>query len=94
MSKVHNTTDTRTAMVREATQYQGGLNRTPHADSSGISANTNWTKLLLVGRARRSILQDSVKDVRNIRSEVKLRTYVNSALFRFTKGLVWRDTTH
>jgi hypothetical protein len=46
-----------------------------------------------VGRARRSILQDSVKDVRNIRSEVKLRTFVNSALFRFTKGPVWRDTT-
>jgi hypothetical protein len=66
----------------------------PHAGCSGISANTNWTKLLLVGRARRSILQDSVKDVRNIRSEVKLRTFVNSALFRFTKGLVLRDTTH
>jgi hypothetical protein len=65
-------------------QYQGGLNRTPHADCSGISTHTNWTKLLLVGRARRSILQDSVKDVRNIRSEVKLRAFVNSALFRFT----------
>jgi hypothetical protein len=44
-------------------------------------------------RARSSILQDSVKDVRNIRSEVKLRSFVNYA-FRFTKGLVWRDTTH
>jgi hypothetical protein len=64
------------------------------ADCSGISANTNWTKLLLVGMARRSILQDSVKDVRNIRSKVKLHTFVNSALFRFTKGLVLRDTTH
>jgi hypothetical protein len=81
-------------MAREATGTKGGLNRTPHADSLGISANTNWTKLLLVGRARRSILHDSVKDVQNIRSEVKLCTFVNSALFCFTKGLVWRDATH
>jgi uncharacterized membrane protein len=52
----------------------------PSADCSGISANTNWTKLLLVGRTRRSVLQDRIKDVRNVRSEVKLRTFVNSAL--------------
>jgi len=39
-----------------------------------------------------SILQDSVKYVLHIRSEVKLDTYVNSALFRFTKGLVLRNT--
>jgi biotin synthase-like enzyme len=35
-----------------------------------------------------------IKHVRNVGSEVKLRTSVNSALLRFTKGLVWRDTTH
>jgi hypothetical protein len=45
------------------------------------------------GRARRSILQDSIKDVQHIRSEVKLDTFVNSALLCFTEGLVLRITT-
>jgi hypothetical protein len=78
-------------------QHQGDLNRTPpntNADSPGISANTNWTKLLLVGTARIVILQDSVKCVQHIRSEVKLDTLVNSALFCFTKSLVLRNTTN
>jgi hypothetical protein len=48
-------------------------------------------KCLLVGRETRSILQDSAKCVLHI-SEVKLETFVNSALFRFTKGLVLRNT--
>jgi hypothetical protein len=76
------------------TQCQGGLNRTPNAHCSGISSNTNGTKLLLVGRTRQSILHDSVKDVWNIKSKVKLRKFVNSALFCFTNGLVLRDITH
>jgi len=38
------------------------------------------------------ILQDSVKCVLYIRSEVTLDTFVNYALFRFTKGLVLRNT--
>ena len=50
-------------------------------------------KILVVGREKRSILQDSVKCVLHIRSEVKLDTFVNSA-FRFTKGLVLRNTIH
>jgi hypothetical protein len=38
----------------------------------GISANTNWTELLLVGRARRSILQDSVNcAAHEMRSETR-----------------------
>jgi len=44
------------------------------------------------GREKRSILQDSVKCVLYIRSEVKHETYVNSALFHFTKGFVLRNT--
>ena len=44
------------------------------------------------GREKGSILQDSVKCVVHIRSEVKLDTFVNSALFHFTKGLVLRNT--
>jgi len=73
-------------------QHQRGLNRTCQADSSGISVYTNWKKLLVVGREKRSILQESVKCVLHIRSDVKLDTVVNFALFRFTKGLVLRST--
>jgi len=73
-------------------QHQGGLNRTHKADSPCISEYTNLKKLLVVGREKRSILQDSVKCVLHIRSEVKLETFVNSVLFCFTKGLVLRNT--
>jgi len=73
-------------------QHQGGLNRTRQADSPVISEYRNWEKFLVVGRKKRSILEDSVKCVLHIRSEVKLDTLVNSALFLFTKGLVLRNT--
>jgi len=46
----------------------------------------------VVGREKGSILQDHVKCVLHIRSEVKLDTFVNSGLFCFTKGLVLRNT--
>ena len=49
-------------------------------------------KMLMVGRQKRGTLQDSVKCVLHKRSEVKLETFVNSALFHFTKGLVLRTT--
>jgi len=49
-------------------------------------------KFLVVGMEKRSILQDSVKCVMHIRRKVKLDTFVNSALFRLTKGLVLRNT--
>jgi hypothetical protein len=44
-------------------QHKGDLNRTHQADSPRISGYTNWKKLLLVGREKRSILHDSVKYV-------------------------------
>ena len=59
---------------------------------SGISANTNWTKLLLGGGAS-STMPDSVKYALHIRREVKQNAFVNSILFRFTKGLSLRNTT-
>jgi len=73
---------------------QGGLNRTRQADSLVISEYTNLKKkLLVVGREKGSIPQDCVKCVLlHIRSEVKLDTFVNFALFRFTKGLLLRNT--
>jgi len=72
-------------MTGEAANTKGSL-RGPHqSDSLGISANTNWTKLLLVGRGKISILQVSLKGTLHIRKKVKLVTFVNSALFRFTK---------
>jgi len=72
-------------------QHQGGLNRTCQADRLVISEYTNFKILLVVERGKRSILQDSVKCVLHI-SKVKLDTFVNSALFRFTEGLVLRNT--
>ena len=51
---------------------EGGLNRTRQADSSVISEYTNLKKLLVVGREKRSILQDIVKCVLHI-SKVKLQ---------------------
>jgi len=72
-------------------QHQEGLNRTCQADYLVISEYTNLKKLLMMGREKGSILQDSVKCVLHIRREVKLDTFVNSALFRFTKGLVLRN---
>jgi hypothetical protein len=57
-----------------------------------ISEYTNLIKLLVVGREKRNILQDSVKGVLHIRREVNLETFVKPALFRFTKGFVLRNT--
>jgi len=73
-------------------QHQVGLNRTRQADSPAISEYTNLKKLLVVGREKESILQDWIKCVLHIRSEVKLDTLVNPALFHFTKGPVLRNT--
>jgi len=46
---------------------------------------------LVMGREKGSILQDSVKCVLHIRSEVKLETFVNSVLFHFKMSLVLRN---
>jgi len=45
----------------EKQQHQRSLNKTCQADSPGISEYTNFKKLLVRGRVKRSILQDSVK---------------------------------
>jgi hypothetical protein len=65
---------------------------THQADSPVISEYTNLKKLFVVGKEKGSILQASVKCVLHIRSEVKLHTFVNSALFCFKKDLVLRNT--
>jgi hypothetical protein len=59
-----------------------------------ISEYTNWKKKMVVGRKKRSILQDGVKCVLHIRSKVKLDTFLNSALFCPTKSFVLRNTIH
>jgi len=59
------------------------------ADFPLISEYKNLKNYLVVGRENRSILQDSGR-VLHKRSEVKTDTFVNSVLFRFTKGL-FRD---
>jgi len=81
-----------TVNCQRSKQHQGGLNRTRQADSPGISEYTNLKKLFLVGREKRSILQDSVKCGLHMRSKVKLDTFVNSVLFCFTKGFVLINT--
>jgi len=47
--------------LSEKKQHQGDLNRTRQADCPVISEYTNLKKLLLVGREKRSILQDTVQ---------------------------------
>jgi len=51
-----------------------------------ISEYTNLKELLVGGREKRSILQDGVKYVLHIISEVKLETSADSALFFLKKG--------
>jgi hypothetical protein len=64
----------------------------PPAECLVLSEYTNLKKLLVVGREKRSTLKESVKYVLHVRSEVKLETFVNSALFQFTKCLVLGST--
>jgi len=73
-------------------EHQGGLNRTPQADSQGILTNTNWTELLLLGRAS-SIIPDNVRCVLHIRGELKKDAFVNSALFHLAPCLGLSNTT-
>jgi hypothetical protein len=73
-------------------QTPRGLNRTRQAYSAGISDYTNLKKCLLMGREKKNYLQDGVKCVLHIRSEVRLDTFVNSALFHLTNRLVLRNT--
>ena len=49
-------------------------------------------KTVAGGKGKMKYQQDSVKCMLHIRSEVKLDTFVNSALFHSTKGLVLRNT--
>ena len=69
-----------------------GPKQEPPSRLSGDFRIQKLEKFLVVGREKRSILHDSVKCVLHIRSKVKLDTFVNSALFHFTKGLVLRNT--
>ena len=56
------------------------------ADFLVISEYKNLKKYLVVGREKRSILQDSGKGAAH-KKQVKIDTFVNSVLFRFTKDL-------
>jgi len=80
-----------TFSCHKSKQHKVDLNRTRQADSPMISDYINLKNLLVVGRKKGNILQDGVKCVLHIKSEVKLDTFVNSELFRFTKGLVLRN---
>jgi len=69
--------------------------RGPKQDPPGrLSSDFRIHKLkkIVGGGGEGCILQDWVKCVLHRRSEVKLDTFVNSALFHSTKGLVLRNT--
>jgi hypothetical protein len=78
--------------ARDAKQHQQGPEKDPPSRLSGDFRIHKQEKCVLVGRERRRILQDCVKCVLHIISEVKLKTFVNSALFCFTKVLILRNT--
>jgi len=69
-----------------------GPKQDPPGRLSGDFRIHKLENLLVVEREKISILQDRVKCVLHIRSEVELDTFVNSALFCSTKGLVLRNT--
>jgi len=69
-----------------------GPKQDPPSTLSGDFRIHKLEKIFGGGKVKRSILQDSVKCVLHIRSKVKINTFVNSALLRFTKGLVLRNT--
>jgi hypothetical protein len=56
------------------------------ADFPVISEYKNLKKCLVVGR-KTEVSCKTVERVLHIRSEVKINTFVNSVLFRFTKDL-------
>jgi hypothetical protein len=81
---------------QRSNQHHWGLNRTnptPQRQTLQISPNTKWTKLLLVGKARRSILQDSIQCVLHIKSEVKLHGSCKFYVVLLHKGSCF-DTYH
>jgi hypothetical protein len=66
--------------------------RWPKQDPARQDFTLHNLKTLLPVDREESTLQESVKCVLHIRSEVKLDTFVNSVLFHFTKFLVLRNT--
>jgi hypothetical protein len=82
-----------TFKCQRSKQHQGGPKQDPPSRLSGdFRIHKFEKKIFVVEREKRSILHDSVKCLLSIRSEVKLDTFVSSALFRFTKGIVLRNT--
>jgi hypothetical protein len=92
MSEFHNCSESSSDLqLPEKQTTPTGSKKDHQVDSPGISGYTTLKKYLLVGRETGSILQDSEKCVLHV-SKVNLETFVNSALFRFLKGLVLRNT--
>jgi len=94
ISEVQNRSDSNSdgLQLPEKQTTQRGPKQDPPCRLSGDFRIHKLEKFVCGGEGKRSTLQDSVKCVLHIRREVKLDTSVNSALFRFTKGLVSRNT--
>jgi hypothetical protein len=68
-------------------QHQGGLTKALQAHCLGASANISWGKLSQLGKARRSILEDSAEFVQETRNAVKQNTVMCRVDYR--QGLYW-----
>ena len=73
-------------------QNQGCLNRTRQADSPVISEYTNLKKLLVVGREKKKNPARQCKVCAAHKKRSETRYTCKSAWFRFTKGIVLRNT--
>jgi hypothetical protein len=60
---------------------------------SGDFRTHKLEKIVAGGKGEKSTLSNSVKCVLHIRREVQQDTFVNSALFHFTKGPVLKNIT-
>jgi len=77
---------------QKSKQYQGGLNRTHQPDSLGISEYTNWKNCCWCGE-KKEVSCKNVYSVCCMWEESESDTFLNPALFGYTKGLVLKNTT-
>jgi len=72
-------------------RHQGGLNIAPPGKLCKDFSKHKWDKIVVGEEGKKNY---PIRDCKvRVQSKVKLDTFVNSALFCFTKGLVLRNTT-
>jgi hypothetical protein len=81
-----------TFKCQKSKQHQGDQNRIHQADSGDFRTH-KLEKIGAGAKWKKSTQLDSEKCMLHIRREVQQDTFVNSALFRFTKGPVLKNIT-